>query len=149
VRRGPLHFMLGRAAGPALTAAAGRTRLLRPLVERRLSGSSTPWLAVVAVSPTGKTMLVAGGTGMRAGRVAVANLVGTLARVLLIWSAGKAFPTVGETLAVLAPWIAAAGCVAMIIVAVVRGRRVLRTVRLRMIPAGSVAGASGDPTSTP
>jgi hypothetical protein len=119
----PFHFMLGRATGPAVVSAARRTRVLRRLAHRLPPRSSWLWLAAVALSPTAKTMLVAGGAGLRAGRVAVANVAGTVARVLLIWSAGQAFPTMGETFARLAPWIAVPSCIAAITLVAARSRR--------------------------
>lgn len=119
----PLYFMLGRATGPAAVSTAGRTPMLRRFVHRLPSSSSLIWPAAVAVFPTAKTMLVAGGAGVRAGRVAVANVAGTVARVLLIWSAGHAFPTMGDTVASLTPWIAVPSCLAAVTLVAVRRRR--------------------------
>jgi hypothetical protein len=113
----PLHFLLGRAAGPAVTSAARHVRGMRRLPDRLPSPSSGLWLAAVAASPTAKTMLVAGGGGLHAGRVAAANVAGTLVRVLLIWRLGKALPTVGKTVAALAPWLAVPACVVVVVVA--------------------------------
>lgn len=124
----PLHFMLGRSAGPTVRRfgivrrlAAGATRRLR------LPASSSPlWLAAVVASPTAKTMLVAGATGLPRRGVAVANLAGTVARVLGIWAAGRAFPTVGATLTAAAPWMAVPGCLAAL-AGLQRGFRRART----------------------
>jgi hypothetical protein len=76
-----------------------------------------------AASPTAKTMLVAGGAGLRRRGVAVANVGGTVARVLAIWLAGRAFPTAGEAVANVAPWIAVPGCVGVVGLAAARWRR--------------------------
>jgi hypothetical protein len=116
----PLHFLLGRAAGPAMLSAGRHGRRLGRLPHRLPSPSSPLWLAAVAASPTAKTMLVAGCGGLHAGRVAAANVAGTLVRVLLIWRVGNAFPTIGETLAALAPWIALPGCAVAVALAAVR-----------------------------
>ena len=96
----PVHFVLGREAGPAVLARAQRTRLLGRFAGRLPSTPSNLWLSAVAISPTAKTMVVAGGLGLPAGRVAVANVAGTVARVLIVWTAGQAFPSAGEALAV-------------------------------------------------
>jgi hypothetical protein len=120
----PLYFLLGRAAGPAVISAGHQVRGLRRLPDRLAdrvpSRSSWLWLAAVAASPTAKTMLVAGGGGLPAGGVAAANVTGTLVRVLLVWRVGTAFPTVGETVAALAPWIAVPACVMAVALAAVR-----------------------------
>jgi len=107
----PLHFMLGRRLG---SPAPSRTRPL--------------WLSAVAVSPTGKTMLLAGMAGLPAWPVAVANVVGTAVRVILIWRIGAAFPTLGATVVSLAPWFAIPGGVAAVavVVKVSSGLRVAR-----------------------
>jgi hypothetical protein len=107
----PLHFMLGRDAGPTVR----RIGVVRRLAERtrRVPGRVSPlWLLAVAASPTAKTMLLAGGLGVPSRGVAVANVAGTVARVLGIWAAGRAFPTVGATLTAAAPWMAVPGCLA-------------------------------------
>jgi uncharacterized membrane protein YdjX (TVP38/TMEM64 family) len=96
-----VHFVLGREAGPTVLARAQRTRLLDRVARRLSSAPDNLWLSAVVISPTATTMVVAGGLGLPAGRVAIASLAGTVARVLVVWTAGQAFPTVGETLAVL------------------------------------------------
>src|SRR4029453_18419398 len=99
----PLYYLLGRAVGPAVTSAGRQARGLRRLANRVPSRSSWLWLVAVAASPTAKTMLFTGGGGLPASRVAAANVAATLVRVLLVWRVGKAFPTLGETVAALAP----------------------------------------------
>jgi hypothetical protein len=116
----PLYFLLGRAAGPAVISAGRQVRGLRRLPDRLPSRSSWLWLAAVAASPTAKTMLFAGGGGLRAGGVAAANVTGTLGRVVLVWRVGNAFPTLGETVDALAPWIALPACVLAVAFAAVR-----------------------------
>jgi len=116
----PLYFLLGRAAGPAVMSAGRQVRGLRRLANRVPSRSSWLWLAAVAASPTAKTMLFAGGGGLPAVGVAAANVTGTLGRVLLVWRVGKAFPTLGETVAALDPWIAVPACVLAVAFAAVR-----------------------------
>jgi hypothetical protein len=116
----PLYFLLGRAAGPAVISAGREVRGLRRLPDRLPSRSSWLWLAAVAASPTAKTMLLAGGGGLHARGVAAANVTGTLGRVLLVWRVGKAFPTLGENVAALAPWIAVPACVVAVVFAAVR-----------------------------
>jgi hypothetical protein len=78
-------------------------------LDRLRSPGHPAWLVAVALSPTAKTMVVTGGAGVRAGPVAAANVAGTVARVLAVWHAGRAFPETGETLAALAPWLAVPG----------------------------------------
>jgi hypothetical protein len=95
----PLHFMLGRRLG---YSPISRARLL--------------WLSAVAVSPTGKTMVLAGMAGLPRWPVAMANVVGTSVRVLVTWRIGAAFPTLGATVGSLAPWFAIPGCVAAVTV---------------------------------
>jgi membrane protein DedA with SNARE-associated domain len=128
----PVHFALGRATGPAVLARAGRTRGLRRLARRLPSESSPLWLVAVALSPTAKTMVMTAGAGVRAGRVAAANVVGTVVRVLVIWRAGHAFPTVGETVAVVSVWIAVPSGVAAAVLVVVRNRQRLWAGLLRL-----------------
>jgi hypothetical protein len=84
------------------------------------SRSSWLWLAAVAASPTAKTMLLAGGGRLPAGGVAAANVTGTLVRVLLVWRVGKAFPTLGEMFAALAPWFAVPACLMAVAFTAVR-----------------------------
>jgi hypothetical protein len=117
----PLYFLLGRAAGPAVMSAGRHVGGLRRLPDRLPPRSSRLWLAAVVASPTAKTMLLAGGGGLHAGGVAAANVTGTVVRVLLVWRIEKAFPTLGDTVAALAPWIAVPACVGAVAFAVLRG----------------------------
>jgi hypothetical protein len=112
-----------------VVSVAWRSRALRPLADRLPSGAGTLWLGAVALSPTAKTMVVAGGTGLRPCWVTLANVTGTLARVLVIWTAGRAFPAIGQAVAALAPWIAIPGCLTAIALVAVRCRRGLRVAR--------------------
>ena len=143
----PVHFALGRDAGPALLARAQRTRLLGRVAERLPSTPGNLWLSAVAISPTAKTMVVAGGLGLPAGRVAVANVAGTVARVLVVWTAGQAFPSAGEALAVLSAWVAAPGAVGAAALIVLRQRQRLRVVLARRLGDRS-PGLATEPAAT-
>jgi membrane protein DedA with SNARE-associated domain len=131
----PVHFVLGREAGPAVLARAQRTRVLGRVARRLPSTPGHLWLSAVAISPTAKTMVVAGGLGLPAGRVAVANLAGTVARVLVVWTAGRAFPSAGEAFAVLSAWVAAPCAVGAASLIVLRHRQRLRSALARRLGA--------------
>ncbi len=142
----PVHFVLGRDAGPRVLARAERTRLLGRLARRLPATPDNVWLSVVALSPTAKTMVVAGGLGLPAGRVAVANATGTVVRILVVWTAGRAFPSVGEGLAALSAWVAVPCCAVGGAALVVRHRQRLRAAVLRRVaPAPTLAT---DPATT-
>jgi hypothetical protein len=129
----PLHFMLGRTTGPAGMAAAGRVRrrvgagrarLLHDVVERaRSSGSSPLWLAGVVVSPTAKSMLVTGAAGARARWVALADVAGTLLRVMVIWQVGRSFPVLAQRCAAVVPWVLVPSCAAAAVLGALRWHR--------------------------
>jgi hypothetical protein len=115
----PFHFHLGRTAGPAVVAAAGRHPLAGRLCARVAAGAArlpAPghwlWPVAICVSPTAKTMVVAGARAVRPLRVAVANVAGTAARVLAVWHAGHAFPQVADACRTVAPVLAAPGLAA-------------------------------------
>lgn len=131
----PLHFMLGRTVGPtvgaAVRSAASRSARLARMVPRGRRAALL-WFAVVALSPTAKTMLVTGGAGVDRRHVAAADLLGTVARLLLIWGAGRAFPSVGPALAAVAPWITVPGGLLALGLGAVRLAR-------RRIPDGTLA----------
>jgi membrane protein DedA with SNARE-associated domain len=131
----PVHFMLGREAGPAVLARAQRTRLLGRVARRLPSTPGHLWLSAVAISPTAKTMVVAGGLGLPAGRVAVANFAGTVARALVVWTAGRAFPSACEALAVLSAWVAAPCAVGAASLILLRHRQRLRSALARRLSA--------------
>jgi hypothetical protein len=119
----PVHFALRCVAGPEVLVRASRIRGLGRLARRLPSAASPLWLVAVALSPTAKTMAITGGAGVRGGRVATANVVGTVARVLVIWRAGQAFPTVGEAVAVVSVWIAVPSGITAAVLVVLRNRR--------------------------
>ena len=115
----PFHFHLGRTAGPAVVAAAGRSPVAGRLCARVASGvARLPgpghwlWPVAICVSPTAKTMVVAGARAVHPLRVAVANVAGTVARVLAVWHAGNAFPQVADACRTMAPVLAAPGLAA-------------------------------------
>jgi membrane protein DedA with SNARE-associated domain len=143
----PVHFVLGREAGPAVLARAERARLLGRVARRLPSTPGNLWLSAVAISPTAKTMVVAGGLGLPAGRVAVANVAGTVARVLVVWTAGQAFPSAGEALAVLSAWVAAPGAVGAAALIALRQRQRLRVVLARRLGDRS-PGLATEPATT-
>jgi len=126
----PLHFMLGRTMGPAALAAIRRIELVRRVIDR-LPRTGTIWMVGIAGSPTAKTMCAAGAAGLPGRGAAAANVAGTIARVLVIWMAGRAVPGAGATMATVAPWIAVPGGVALVATATLR--------RFRR-PARAVAG---------
>jgi hypothetical protein len=120
----PVHFMLGRTTGPAGVAAASRIRLVGSLVRRAPSSCSNRlWLAGVVASPTAKTMLVTGAAGVRARWVAVADVAGTVVRVLVIWRAGQAFPMLAQKCATLVPLVVVPSCLAGAAIGTVRWHR--------------------------
>ena len=89
----PLHFRLGRLHGAGPVGRMGRwipiERIGAPLV---------------ALSPTGKVLALAGAAGTPAGRVALADLAGTLLRLVALCGLGRAVtPSAGQVLAALGP----------------------------------------------
>ena len=115
----PLHFMLGRTTGPAALAAARRIGVLRRVVDR-LPPAGGIWLVGIAASPTAKTMCASGAAGLPGRRAAVANVAGTAARVLVIWTAGRALPGTGAVMASIAPWVALPGGAVVVAATLVR-----------------------------
>jgi hypothetical protein len=97
----PFHFLLGRSVD---ATASPKTSRLRRLARRLPSATSPLWLTVVALSPTAKTMVIAGAARVPARGVAAANLLGTVGRVVLIWTAGRSLPSVGDSVGRYAPW---------------------------------------------
>jgi hypothetical protein len=94
----PLHFRLGRMYG---------TGVVRH-VERWVSVGRVG-APLVAVSPTGKVLALAGAAGTPVRRVVVADLVGTLARLAALCGAGRAVtPWTNRGLDVVAPLAALA-----------------------------------------
>jgi hypothetical protein len=79
-------------------------------------------------------MLVAGAAGLPRRGVAVANVGGTVARVLAIWAAGRAFPAVGHTASAAAPWLAVPGCVGVLALGLDRWRRSSLQRRIEIAP---------------
>ena len=115
----PLHFLLGRTSGPAALATARRVGFLRRILDR-LPPAGPLWMAGIVGSPTAKMMCAAGAAGLPPRGVAAANVAGTTARVLIIWTAGRAVPGAGAAMASLAPWLATGGCLALVTATVVR-----------------------------
>jgi hypothetical protein len=94
----PLHFRLGRLHGAGVARSVGRwfpvAKVGAPLV---------------AVSPTGKVLALAGAAGTPAGRVVAADLAGTLVRLAALCGAGRAVaPWTGRVLDGVGPLVALA-----------------------------------------
>ena len=99
----PSHFLLGRLHGARAAAALapappahrrrrpGRVRRGRPAGRRTLVGL---WdrlgLVLVALSPSGKVLLLAGASRLTHRRVASAAVAGTLVQVVVLYVAGRA-----------------------------------------------------------
>ena len=86
----PCHFMLGRTHGPTLSAAVERRSAVLGRVTRwlvRVDERKT--LLAVAVSPTGKILLLAGAGRARPSRVALADACGTLVHLTVLYVSGR------------------------------------------------------------
>jgi len=112
----PSHFLLGRLHGPWAAAALDRRRprrrwrVRRPARQRRLARL---WdrlgLVLVALSPTGKILVLAGASRLTHRQVASAAVAGTLVQVVLLYVAGRAVSgTVEAGAGVMAAWAPAA-----------------------------------------
>ena len=73
----PFHYRLGRLYGSGVAGRLGRW----------LPRAGAP---LVAASPTGKVLALAGAAGTPAARVAAADVVGTVARLVALIGAGRA-----------------------------------------------------------
>jgi hypothetical protein len=148
----PFHFALGRTTGPAGIAAAsrlaGRTgasrfRLLghvTQLTRRAPSSASSPlWLVGVTASPTAKSMVATGAAGVRARSVALADVAGTVLRVVVIWHAGHRFPVLARTTAAVVPWVVIPSAVIVVVVGAVRWHRDRVRRRSPVGPEGAAA----------
>jgi hypothetical protein len=71
-------------------------------------------------------MLATGAVGLRGRWVALANVVGTVARVVLIWGAGQRFPTMAQTCAAWTPWVVIPGMATAVVCGAVRWHQRLR-----------------------
>jgi len=104
----PSHFLLGSLLGSRVDRVAARL----PRLCRRMG------LPVVALCPNGKVLLLAGATGLPHRRVALAAVTGTLAQLVLIYTASRALATPLESVAGL---ISAVGPLAVPVLAAVGG----------------------------
>lgn len=88
----PFHFRLGRLHGQrAVIATASRWPWIGPVLTRGqhfIAGGGAA--AAVAVSPTSKTLAVAGACGCAWRRVAAADVLGTTARLVGLYMTGSA-----------------------------------------------------------
>jgi hypothetical protein len=100
----PSHYLLGRLHGPRLTALARRT--VGSGTHRMIDWALLAWqrigLPLVALSPSGKFILLAGASGMRHRRVAGVALGGTLGQLLLLYAAGRVVAQPSQAVAALA-----------------------------------------------
>ena len=85
----PSHYLLGRLHGPRLTELATRWAEPHRVLDLVLRAWRRIGLPLVALSPTGKVIVVAGASGLPHRRVAAAALGGTLVQLLLIYAAGR------------------------------------------------------------
>jgi hypothetical protein len=83
----PFHFFLGRRHGSAAVAKLNRWRLFRALTS--IAGHSGPLL--VFLRPNGTNLAIAGASGSHAMKVAVADVVGTIVYLLLVYELGSSF----------------------------------------------------------
>jgi hypothetical protein len=102
----PSHFLLGRRHGARAAAALERRRPLAALWNRL-------GLVLVAASPSGKVLVLAGASRLPHRRVASAAVAGTLAQVVALYVAGRvvadAVGAPARALAAAAPAVVVAG----------------------------------------
>ena len=107
----PSHFLLGRLHGdrasaflsrrrrPGRPANAGRRRVTLTVLWERMG------LVLVALSPSGKVLLLAGASRLPHRRVASAAVAGTVVQVVLLYAVGRAAAGSGQAVAVtMAAW---------------------------------------------
>jgi membrane protein DedA with SNARE-associated domain len=86
----PFHYALGRLHGERVAEWIGQrfpgARLVHDLLIQLLHRAGAP---AIALSPTGKMLLVAGAMRMPAARVAVADIAGTVTYLVLVLGAGR------------------------------------------------------------
>ena len=138
----PSHYLLGRLHGPRLTELAQRRAGTHRVLDIVLRAWRRIGLPLVALSPSGKFLVLAGASGMRHRRVAAVALGGTLAQLLLLYAAGQVMAEPGQALASLA----SDHSTALVLVAVVATMAVLVKAGLRrrpgpFRPAGDVPAA--------
>ncbi len=98
----PSHYLLGRLHGPRLTELAQRRAGSRRMIALGLRAWHRIGLPIVALSPSGKFLVLAGASGMPHRRVAAAALGGTLVQLLALYAAGRAVAGPADALASLA-----------------------------------------------
>ncbi len=104
-------------------------------------------LVLVAISPTGKVLLLAGASRLPHRRVAAAAVVGTVAQVVMLYGAGRAVAEPGQavagTMAAFAP-VAALVTVAVLLTTAVASRLARRSDSPRIRSAGLATGFGRD-----
>lgn len=86
----PWHYALGRMHGPVVAARlARRSPMAGRLARRLLEIGWRKGLAAVALSPTGKVLMIAGASRLRPGRVALADVCGTLVQLTVLYATGR------------------------------------------------------------
>jgi membrane protein DedA with SNARE-associated domain len=81
----PFNFMVGRLWGrQAIEWSSQRSRIARVVWRVTERAMSRCGLLVVAIHPAGSVMVLAGATGMSAGLVAAADLIGTVVYLILL-----------------------------------------------------------------
>jgi len=86
----PWYYALGRMHGPEIAAGvARRSPLAGRFVGCLLELGRGKGLVAVALAPTGKVLALAGASGLRPGRVALADAGGTLAQLTVLYAAGQ------------------------------------------------------------
>lgn len=86
----PWHYALGRMYGPVIAARlARRSPLAGRFAGRLLELWRRKGLVAVALSPTGKVLMIAGASRLRPGRVALADVCGTLVHLTVLYVAGR------------------------------------------------------------
>lgn len=87
----PWHFLLGRMHGRTVAEGLARRSPMTGRFARALLDMGRGWgLAIVALSPTGKVLMLAGATRLPPRRVAVADAAGTLLQLVALHVAGGA-----------------------------------------------------------
>lgn len=86
----PAHYVMGRQGHEWVSHRVGRRSSLAHLVAHRVREAfRSQGLVVVALRPTGIVLCGAGAAGLRARSVAVADVIGTVGYLVMVWLAGR------------------------------------------------------------